>query len=96
MALVHTKLSLLLLYVFAADQNHTDSKFLKCQNNQNRDAGSSAVFVGDRLLVTNVGVSRAVICRGGNGEPRYMTFTYYKLPAHVEHDPFWMKGQFST
>ncbi|KHG09641.1 putative protein phosphatase 2C 59 [Gossypium arboreum] len=39
------------------------------ENNQNRDAGSTAstaILVGDRLLVANVGDSRAVICRGGN------------------------------
>ncbi|KAJ4792321.1 Protein phosphatase 2C [Rhynchospora pubera] len=49
--------------------NHTDSEFLKCENGQNRDAGSTAstaVLVGNRLLVANVGDSRAVICRGGN------------------------------
>lgn len=51
--------------------SHTDSEFLKSENNQNRDAGSTAstaILVGDRLLVANVGDSRAVICRGGNGE----------------------------
>ncbi|CAI0376563.1 unnamed protein product, partial [Linum tenue] len=49
--------------------NHTDSEFLKSENTQNRDAGSTAstaILVGDRLLVANVGDSRAVICRGGN------------------------------
>ncbi|QCE16324.1 protein phosphatase [Vigna unguiculata] len=49
--------------------NHTDSEFLKSENNQNKDAGSTAstaILVGDRLLVANVGDSRAVICRGGN------------------------------
>ncbi|KAK8980370.1 hypothetical protein V6N11_061579 [Hibiscus sabdariffa] len=49
--------------------NHTDSEFLKSENNQIRDAGSTAstaILVGDRLLVANVGDSRAVICRGGN------------------------------
>ncbi|XP_027329217.1 probable protein phosphatase 2C 59 isoform X1 [Abrus precatorius] len=49
--------------------NHTDTEFLKSENNQNRDAGSTAstaILVGDRLLVANVGDSRAVICRGGN------------------------------
>ncbi|PNY12152.1 putative protein phosphatase 2C 59-like protein, partial [Trifolium pratense] len=48
---------------------HTDSEFLKSENNQNRDAGSTAstaILVGDRLIVANVGDSRAVICRGGN------------------------------
>lgn len=49
--------------------SHTDSEFLKSENNQNKDAGSTAstaILVGDRLLVANVGDSRAVICRGGN------------------------------
>lgn len=49
--------------------SHTDSEFLKSENNQNRDAGSTAstaILVGDRLIVANVGDSRAVICRGGN------------------------------
>ncbi|RWR75265.1 Protein phosphatase 2C PP2C-like domain-containing protein [Cinnamomum micranthum f. kanehirae] len=48
--------------------NHTDSDFLNSENNQNRDAGSTAstaILVGDRLLVANVGDSRAVICRNG-------------------------------
>lgn len=49
--------------------SHTDTEFLNLENNQNRDAGSTAstaILVGDRLLVANVGDSRAVICRGGN------------------------------
>ncbi|XP_073288079.1 probable protein phosphatase 2C 59 [Primulina huaijiensis] len=48
---------------------HTDSELLKSENNQNRDAGSTAstaILVGDRLLVANVGDSRAVVCRAGN------------------------------
>jgi protein phosphatase 1L len=46
----------------------TDKDFLKDEKNQNRDAGSTAstaVLVGDHLLVANVGDSRAVICKGG-------------------------------
>ncbi|CAL9046892.1 unnamed protein product, partial [Musa banksii] len=49
--------------------NHTDAEFLKSENSQNREAGSTAstaVLVGDRFLVANVGDSRAVICRGGD------------------------------
>lgn len=49
--------------------NHTDTEFLKSENNGNKDAGSTAstaILVGDRLIVANVGDSRAVICRGGN------------------------------
>ncbi|URE36491.1 protein phosphatase 2C 59 [Musa troglodytarum] len=48
--------------------SHTDSEFLKSEISQNRDAGSTAstaILVGDRLLVANVGDSRAVISRGG-------------------------------
>ncbi|XP_057466849.1 probable protein phosphatase 2C 59 isoform X1 [Actinidia eriantha] len=58
-----------LVSVFAADAySHTDSEFLKSENSQNTDAGSTAstaILVGDRLLVANVGDSRAVICKGG-------------------------------
>ena len=61
-----------LVSVFAADAySHTDSEFLKSENGQNRDAGSTAstaILVGDRLLVANVGDSRAVICKGGKGK----------------------------
>lgn len=60
------------IFVSAADAySHTDSEFLKSENNQHKDAGSTAstaILVGDRLLVANVGDSRAVICRGGTGK----------------------------
>ncbi|CAL4989318.1 unnamed protein product [Urochloa decumbens] len=49
--------------------NHTDSEFLKADSLQARNAGSTAVtaiIVGDRLLVANVGDSRAIICKGGH------------------------------
>ncbi|KAL2236137.1 UNVERIFIED_CONTAM: putative protein phosphatase 2C 59, partial [Sesamum indicum] len=49
--------------------SHTDSEFLKNESDQNKDAGSTAstaILLGDRLLVANVGDSRAVICRGGD------------------------------
>ncbi|GAA0143184.1 protein phosphatase [Lithospermum erythrorhizon] len=52
----------------AETYNHTDSEFLKSDTTQHRDAGSTAstaILVGDRLLVANVGDSRAVISRGG-------------------------------
>ncbi|CAD5181102.1 unnamed protein product [Musa acuminata subsp. malaccensis] len=55
--------------------NHTDAEYLKSENSQNREAGSTAstaVLVGDRLLVANVGDSRAVICRGGDGRPHIL------------------------
>jgi len=46
----------------------TDSEFLKVENNQHRDAGSTALtaaLVGNHLLVANVGDCRAVLCRSG-------------------------------
>ena len=49
----------------------TDQEYLKADHNQHRDAGSTAstaVLVGERLLVANVGDSRAVICRNGKGD----------------------------
>ena len=50
----------------------TDSEFLETESNTEHeyDAGSTAstaVLVGDRLLVANVGDSRAVACRDGKG-----------------------------
>jgi protein phosphatase 1L len=46
----------------------TDLEYLNAEHSQHRDAGSTAstaVLVGERLLVANVGDSRAVICRAG-------------------------------
>ncbi|KAH0459199.1 hypothetical protein IEQ34_012013 [Dendrobium chrysotoxum] len=65
----HPKFNTDIKSAIADAYNHTDSEFLRSENNQSRDAGSTAstaVLVGDRLLVANVGDSRAVICRGGN------------------------------
>lgn len=51
--------------------NHTDSELLESESSHTRDdagsTASTAILVGDRLLVANVGDSRAVICRAGNG-----------------------------
>lgn len=61
--------------MFPADAyNHTDSELLKSENNHTIDAGSTAstaILVRDRLLVANVGDSRAVICRAGTGTLSY-------------------------
>lgn len=46
----------------------TDSNFLEAEISQQNEAGttaSTAILVGDRLLVANVGDSRAVVCRAG-------------------------------
>ncbi|KAJ7534435.1 hypothetical protein O6H91_13G094400 [Diphasiastrum complanatum] len=51
----------------------TDLDYLKiADNNPQRDCGSTAstaVLVGDRLIVANVGDSRVVLCRGGQAVP---------------------------
>ncbi|CAD6259220.1 unnamed protein product [Miscanthus lutarioriparius] len=46
----------------------TDSEFLESDSSQNQcgSTASTAVLVGDRLFVANVGDSRAIICREGN------------------------------
>jgi hypothetical protein len=59
-----------ILFSAAETYNHTDSEFLKADSTQTRDAGSTAstaIIVGDRLIVANVGDSRAVISKGGEG-----------------------------
>ena len=71
-----------LLLISADAYNQTDSEFLKSENSQNRDAGSTAstaILVGDRLLVANVGDSRAVICRGGNGNDSFPNLCIFFL-----------------
>ncbi|XP_058089788.1 probable protein phosphatase 2C 11 isoform X7 [Magnolia sinica] len=48
----------------------TDTDYLNEEKGQQRDAGttaSTAVLLGDRLLVANVGDSRVVACRAGSG-----------------------------
>jgi protein phosphatase 1L len=62
--------------------NHTDNEYLKSENNHHKDAGSTAstaILVGDRLLVANVGDSRAVICRGGTGKSTILICVYIVL-----------------
>eukprot|EP00850_Spirogloea_muscicola_P016967 SM000141S00911 [mRNA] locus=s141:212239:214880:- [translate_table: standard] len=56
----------------AETYKQTDQDYLMSENGQNRDAGSTAstaVLVGKKLLVANVGDSRAVMCRGGKAAP---------------------------
>ncbi|XP_044334642.1 probable protein phosphatase 2C 45 isoform X1 [Triticum aestivum] len=49
----------------------TDSEFLESDSTQNQcgSTASTAVLVGNRLFVANVGDSRAIICRAGNAVP---------------------------
>eukprot|EP00850_Spirogloea_muscicola_P002628 SM000010S04266 [mRNA] locus=s10:590112:592498:+ [translate_table: standard] len=57
----------------AETYKQTDQDYLMSENGQNRDAGSTAstaVLVGKKLLVANVGDSRAVMCRGGKAHDR--------------------------
>ncbi|XP_020578486.1 probable protein phosphatase 2C 59 [Phalaenopsis equestris] len=65
----HPKFNTDIKSAIADAYNDTDSEFLRSENGQSRDTGSTAstaILVGDRLLIANVGDSRAVICRGGN------------------------------
>lgn len=52
----------------------TDADYLSEERGHQKDAGSTAstaVLVGDRLIVANVGDSRVVACRAGSG---WLTF----------------------
>lgn len=67
--LIHPKFISDTKSAIAETYSHTDTEFLNSENNQTKDAGSTAstaIIVGNRLLVANVGDSRAVICRGGH------------------------------
>lgn len=51
----------------------TDNQYLRHESSGEREDGCTAVtavVVGQRLLVANVGDSRAVLCRGGKGKTR--------------------------
>ncbi|KAI3736691.1 hypothetical protein L2E82_26658 [Cichorium intybus] len=57
----------------------TDADYLNGENPQQRDAGSTAstaVMLGDRILVANVGDSRVVACRAGSA-----------IPLSIDHKP---------
>ncbi|CAI9115581.1 OLC1v1016516C1 [Oldenlandia corymbosa var. corymbosa] len=57
----------------------TDADYLQEQKGNQKDAGSTAttaVLVGDRLLVANVGDSRVVACRAGSA-----------IPLSIDHKP---------
>jgi len=51
----------------------TDQKYLQADSGGNRDDGCTAVtaiLVGQNLIVANVGDSRAVLSKGGQGKPK--------------------------
>ncbi|PIA28526.1 hypothetical protein AQUCO_06900060v1 [Aquilegia coerulea] len=57
----------------------TDTDYLNDEKGQQRDAGSTAstaVLLGDRLFVANVGDSRVVACRSGSA-----------VPLSIDHKP---------
>jgi len=57
----------------------TDADYLNEEKGQQKDAGSTAstaVLLGDRLLVANVGDSRVVACRAGSA-----------VPLSIDHKP---------
>uniref|UniRef100_A0A1D1Y2H2 protein-serine/threonine phosphatase n=1 Tax=Anthurium amnicola TaxID=1678845 RepID=A0A1D1Y2H2_9ARAE len=57
----------------------TDADFLDEEKGQQKDAGSTAstaVLIGDKLLVANVGDSRVVACRAGSA-----------IPLSIDHKP---------
>lgn len=58
------------LFIAVEAFRQTDTDYLNEEKGQPKDAGSTAttaVLVGDRLLVANVGDSRVVACRAGLG-----------------------------
>ena len=61
-----------LVPVCAADAfETTDGKYLDQNTNTSKDDGCTAVtavLIGQKLYVANVGDSRAILCRGGEGE----------------------------
>jgi serine/threonine protein phosphatase PrpC len=79
---------------------HTDSEYLKIDNGKQKDAGSTAstaILVGDRLLVANVGDSKVVISRAGKGMRKRLVMTlltFHRGPFLQERDATLFCGVF--
>lgn len=70
----------------------TDADYLNEAKGQQKDAGSTAstaVLLGDRLLVANVGDSRVVACRAGSGwllSTRLTDILQNRIHGSFEHE----------
>ena len=78
--------------IAAETYQQTDSEFLKAETSIYRDDGSTALtamLVGDRLYVANVGDSRAVILKASEGivTATLLIFSvnYTVLPSYIKH-----------
>ena len=66
----------------------TDQKYLQADSGANRDDGCTAVtalLVGQKLIVANVGDSRAVLSKGGQGVLHTVTFQQTTVHAVSMH-----------
>ena len=77
----------MLNFVLTEETKKTDLEYLQASTTQSHDAGSTAstaIVVGDRLLVANVGDSRAVISLGGAGGHRYICTTHVYVCTYTD------------
>ena len=68
-------------YLAVETYQQLDSEYLRVETGQYKDAGSTAttaILVGDRLLIANVGDSRAVISRAGKGEVKISNSSLFR------------------
>jgi len=66
----------------------TDQKYLQADSGANRDDGCTAVtaiLVGQNLIVANVGDSRAVLSKGGQGKPKGQSVSLICFDTYIGH-----------